>query len=282
MNNSASLPDVQQNKDDRGIELDSVGIRNVSIPFKLQASNAEVFTLVAKVSVGVGLAKELKGTHMSRFMSLFSEFASSPLKSLNIQPLLSQICERLESPTSNLHIGIDYPLTKAAPVTGLEAPVAYSCSLIGTLDEVTGKKNLIFNVKIPSANLCPCSKAISEYGAHNQRLMIDVSVSIDPSLECPTHWVENLIFAVEEAGSCPLFPILKRADEKYVTERQYDNPKFVEDVVRDAAKILQDFPGILGFKVSAEALESIHAHNAWASYSSNFPELSSKFALDIL
>lgn len=280
MNNSSTLPDVQQNKDERGIELDSVGIRNVSIPFKLTASNAEVFSLVAKVSVGVGLAKELKGTHMSRFMTLFTEFAAKPLESLNIQPLLKQICERLESSTSNLYIGIDYPLTKAAPVTGLEAPVAYRCNLIGTLDEDSGEKNVIFNIKIPSANLCPCSKAISEYGAHNQRLMIDVSVSIDPALDCPTHWIENLIFAVEEAGSCPVFPILKRADEKYVTERQYDNPKFVEDVVRDAAKILEGFPGVLGFKVSAEALESIHAHNAWASYSKNFPELSAKFSLD--
>lgn len=277
-----TLPDVQLGRDERGVELNSVGIRNVSVPIQLQASGSRVFSLVALVSVGVSLAKELKGTHMSRFMTLLTEFGATPLKSLNIQPFLEQVCSRLQSSTAHISFDIDYMLTKAAPVSGLEAPMSYKCRLIGGLDKSQDEtvKTLVYNVIIPSANLCPCSKAISDYGAHNQRMIINVSVSVDPEKEYPTHWMENLIFAVEEAGSCPLFPILKRADEKYVTERQYDNPKFVEDVVRDGAKILQDFPGILGFKISAEALESIHAHNAWATYSENFPELGTQFSLD--
>ena len=155
----------------------------------------------------------------------------------------------------------------------------YDLKILGMQPE-SGESSTVFDIVIPTANLCPCSKAISEYGAHNQRLILKVSVSVDAKGTYPAYWLENLILALEEAGSCPVYPILKRADEKYVTERQFDNPKFVEDVVRDAVLIAKQYPNVIGFKVSAEAQESIHAHNAWAQYSENFPNLDERLALD--
>ena len=154
---------------------------------------------------------------------------------------------------------------KKAPVTGESAPMSFACELEGAANESLDKCFSKFSVEVPVGNLCPCSKAISAYGAHNQRSVLKVTADIAPETILTRDWINSLIGTVEEASSSPVYPILKREDEKFVTERLFENPKFVEDMVRDAALKLQDFPLARSFVIEAEALESIHAHNAWAS-----------------
>lgn len=279
MKEPSILPDVQLNTDSRGIELNSVGVRKVVIPLRYKSNKGEIYLVPTECSMAVSLSKDLKGTHMSRFLTLLNEFSKEEISDFNLQGFLGEIRRSLHTDSSSLSFKIGFAVTKPAPITGLEAQMVYDVNILGVQSE-QGDASTIFDVLIPTANLCPCSKAISEYGAHNQRLFLRVAVSVDPEKNCPAYWLENLILALEEAGSCPVYPILKRADEKYVTERQYDNPKFVEDVVRDAALIVRQYPGIIGFRITAEAQESIHAHNAWAQYSENFPSIESKLALD--
>lgn len=274
-----TLPDVQLDSDSRGIELSSVGVRKVVIPLRYRSNSGEVYLVPTECSLAVSLSKELKGTHMSRFMTLLTEHSKQEIQDFNPQTFLGEIRRSLHTDSSSLSFKLGFAVTKPAPITGLESQMVYDVNLLG-LQQESGEASTVFDVLIPTANLCPCSKAISDYGAHNQRLFLRVAVSVDPSKNYPAYWLENLILAVEEAGSCPVYPILKRADEKYVTERQYDNPKFVEDVVRDAALIIRQYPSVIGFRITAEAQESIHAHNAWAQYSENFPIIQSKLALD--
>ena len=274
-----TLPDVQLDYDKRGIELSSVGVRKVVIPLRYKSNQGEHYLVPTECSLAVSLSKDLKGTHMSRFMTLLTEFSKVEINDFNPQNFLADIRRTLHTDSSSLSFKLGFAVTKPAPVTGLESQMVYEVNILGTQEEVGGAAT-VFDILIPTANLCPCSKAISDYGAHNQRLMLRTSVSIETDKNCPAYWLENLILAVEEAGSCPVYPVLKRADEKYVTERQFDNPKFVEDVVRDAALIIRQYPNVIGFRVTAEALESIHAHNAWAQYSENFPQIHNKLALD--
>ena len=279
MKDANTLPDVQLNTDKRGVELHSVGVRKVLIPLAYKTSAGESFLAPTECSLAVSLSKELKGTHMSRFMTLLNQLSSKEITDFNPQSFLSEIKETLQTDDSCLSFKLGFAITKPAPVTGLESKMIYDLKIQGLQDQ-SGENSTIFDILIPTANLCPCSKAISEYGAHNQRLILKVAVNVDSKGKYPAYWIENLILALEEAGSCPVYPVLKRADEKYVTERQYDNPKFVEDVVRDAVLIAKQYPNVIGFKISAEAQESIHAHNAWAQYSENFPNLGKRLDLD--
>lgn len=273
------LPDVQLNSDTRGVELHSVGVRKVSIPLKYKTNSGESLLSPTECSLAVSLSKELKGTHMSRFMTLLNNFSNEEIVDFNPQNFLTEIKKTLQTDQSSLCFKLGFAITKPAPVTGLESKMVYDLKILGLQGE-NGQSSTVFDILIPTANLCPCSKAISEYGAHNQRLNLRISVNVDLEGKYPAYWIENLILALEEAGSCPVYPVLKREDEKYVTERQYDNPKFVEDVVRDAVLIAKQYPNVIGFKISAEALESIHAHNAWAQYSENFPNLNERLSLD--
>ena len=279
MKDPNTLPDVQLNTDTRGVELHSVGVRKVLIPLKYKTNTGEALLVPTECSLAVSLSKELKGTHMSRFMTLLNQFSTKEIVDFSPQDFLTEIRKTLQTDDSALCFKLGFAITKPAPVTGLESKMIYDLKIKG-LQNQDGTRSTIFDILIPTANLCPCSKAISEYGAHNQRLILKVSVSVDLEGKYPAYWIENLILALEEAGSCPVYPVLKREDEKYVTERQYDNPKFVEDVVRDAVLIAKQYPNVIGFKVSAEAQESIHAHNAWAQYSENFPNLDERLALD--
>jgi GTP cyclohydrolase I len=219
--------------------------------------------------MSVGLPAEFKGTHMSRFVIQLSEWSQNKTLCLNFREFLQEAKARLEAPSAFVDLKFRYFIDKAAPVSGLSAPMAYECEFKGSLDEQDHYR-LMLSVLVPCATLCPCSKAISDYGAHNQRALIHAKVMIDPAPENRLVWIEDLVTGLENSSSCPVYPLIKRADEKFITEKAYDNPKFVEDVIREATLFLREAEGITGFSLEVEALESIHAHNAWAAHAENF------------
>lgn len=265
----STLLDVQGLADQRGVTLNQVGIKNVEVPMKVIQKDGKVQNVQTMATLSVGLPAELKGTHMSRFVILLSEWSQNKNLCLNLQTFLEELKTRLDAPSAYTELKFRYFIDKAAPVSKMTAPMAYECVFKGSLDE-DGHYRLILTVVVPCATLCPCSKAISDYGAHNQRAEIRAHVIIDPDTEHRVVWIEDLVEGLEAASSCPVYPLIKRMDEKFITEKAYDNPKFVEDVIREATLFLRDYKGITGFSLEVEAMESIHAHNAWAAHAENF------------
>ena len=207
MKDPNTLPDVQLNSDTRGVELNSVGVRKVLIPLKYKTNSAETLLAPTECSLAVSLSKELKGTHMSRFMTLLNQFSNNEITDFNPQVFLTEIRKTLQTDQSSLCFKLGFAITKPAPVTGLESKMIYDLKILG-MQHQDGQSSTVFDVVIPTANLCPCSKAISEYGAHNQRLILKVAVNADLAGKYPAYWIENLILALEEAGSCPVYPCL--------------------------------------------------------------------------
>jgi GTP cyclohydrolase I len=268
-----ALPDMQHSRDTRGIGLWKVGVRQVEIPLRVRQRDGAEQTVNAVTSMGVDCAEFAKGVNMSRFMVQLVQWSQQHVFGLDLKSFLHDMRSALEAESAHCEMTFRYFVNKSAPVTGLSAPMAVTASFEGSLlpDGNGGEDyKLIVGVEIPIANCCPCSKAISAYGAHNQRTYLRAKTIVDVGPECHKVWIEDLVEKLEEAASCPVFPVLKRQDEKWVTERQYDNPKFVEDVIRDATLILRKVPGVLGFSLEVEALESIHGHNAWAAHKENF------------
>lgn len=262
------LHDVQGFSDERGVALQKVGVKGVEMPIRLLQKDGGTQSVSARAAMGVYLSHELKGTHMSRFVIQLTEWSRDKVFSLNFREMLDDTLHRLDSDAAYMDLEFFYFLDKKSPVTNHVAPMGYKGSFHAFLNRQ--EYHLILGVTVPISTLCPCSKAISDYGAHNQRADLRVQVVVDTEAPNPVVWIEDLVAALEECASCPVYPILKRPDEKYVTERQYDNPKFVEDVVRDATLMLREFPAVRGFAIECEALESIHAHNAWAYHEENF------------
>lgn len=254
-----SLTDVQNHQDHRGIDLQKVGVKNVEIPLSIIQKDGQQQTVQAKVIATVDLPSELKGTHMSRFIEILTEWHYKKLLSVDLEGFLNQTREKLDASNAYLKLEFKYFLEKKAPVSDLIAPMAYECSFEGAL--IDDKYDFILTVTVPTATLCPCSKEISDYGAHNQRANIKVKISYDPE---KIVWIEDLISTIEAHGSSPVYPILKREDEKFVTEKAYNNPKFVEDVIRDVVSELRKIDYLYWFEVECEAFESIHNHSAWA------------------
>ncbi|MFM1919102.1 MAG: hypothetical protein RLZZ303_736 [Candidatus Hydrogenedentota bacterium] len=273
MTETTTLPDMQHSRDTRGIGLWKVGVRQVEIPLRVQQRDGQVQTVNAMTSMGVDCAEASKGVNMSRFMVQLAQWSQEHVFGNDLKSFLHDMRELLEAESAHCELSFRYFITKAAPVTGLTAPMAITASFDGSLipDGEGGETyKLIVGVEIPIANCCPCSKAISEYGAHNQRTFLRAKTIVDVTPGCKKVWIEELVEKLEGAASCPVFPVLKRQDEKWVTEKQYDNPKFVEDVIRDATLILRTIPEVRGFSLEVEALESIHGHNAWAAHKENF------------
>ena len=269
---TVTLPDVQQSEDRRGIDLWKVGVKNFEIPMSMTQKDGKKQSVHAIATMSVGLCKSRKGVHMSRFVLQLSEWSRSRTFELDLRPFLEEAMERLDAKSAHVELGFRYFIEKKAPVTGVSAPMAYGCRFNASLAR-SGDKNdyrFVLSVEVPIGNLCPCSKEISDYGAHNQRAFIRAEAVLDTSPNAPVVWIEDLIAKLEEAASCPVYPFLKRPDEKHVTETQYENPKFVEDVIRDATLALRGFPGVNGFSLEVEAFESIHDHNAWAAHKENF------------
>jgi len=258
------LKDIQNSKDTRGVDIQKVGIKHLELPLIIQRKNELNQVVSAKAKINVSLPKHYKGTHMSRFIEVLSEWKNKNLLGVDIKGCLSQIVKKLEAQSGELEFKFKYFIDKKSPVSKLYSPMSYDCSFDGILSNL-GKVNeeykFMLGVKVPVTTLCPCSKEISACGAHNQRAIISVKISYDEKSHI---WIEDLIEMIEKCGSSPIYPLLKRADEKYVTEKAYKNPKFVEDVLRDVVLGLRANDCIQSFEVECEAFESIHNHSAWA------------------
>lgn len=253
---TASIPDVQSRPDTRGLAIDQVGIGGLRLPITVADKDGVAQPTVGTFRMTVGLPKELKGTHMSRFLEIMEEH-EGPLGVTTMEALLPRVAERLQADDAEVSVRFPYFMTKRAPVTGTESRLDYEVELTGAISQGVYRQSL--KVQVGVTTLCPCSKQISEYGAHNQRG--EVRVTLDTAEPV---WIEELIKIVEANGSCELWGVLKRPDEKWVTEAAYDNPKFVEDVVRDVALALQADPRVRRFEVEVENFESIHNHQAYA------------------
>lgn len=260
--NKPELKDTQSLHDNRGIDIQHVGVKNVEVPLIIQRKNNSIPTqqvVSAKAALSVALPRKFRGTHMSRFIEILCEWSQKELLGVDIEGCLKEMEKRLNAESAKVKFEFKYFINRKAPVSGLSSPMGYNCSFKGVLDR--GKYTFILGVEVPVTTLCPCSKEISDFGAHNQRTLIKVNISYPPE---KIIWLEDLIELVESCGSSPIYPLLKREDEKYVTEHAYNNPKFVEDLLRDIVIKLRSIPEITWFEVDCEAHESIHNHSAWA------------------
>jgi len=251
-----ALEDVQSRPDSRHLRIDAVGIKGLRYPIAVQAGAASV-PVIATFSMTVGLAASEKGTHMSRFVELLDS-QRRPLDMSRFMAMVADMLERLEAPAGTIEMRFAYFVRKAAPVSGVQSQLDYDVCWRGTLSD-EGESAFSMRVAVPATSLCPCSKAISEYGAHNQRSCIAIEAELTDEIR-----IEELIGIAERSASCEVYGLLKRPDEKYVTERAYENPKFVEDVVRDVALALNREPRVGAYTVEAENFESIHNHSAFA------------------
>lgn len=251
-----TIADVQSSEDTRNIDINKVGIKDVRHPVRiLDRSGYEQHT-IANFNMYVNLPHNFKGTHMSRFVEILNQ-QEREISVKSFRDMLSEMTERLEAESGHIEMTFPYFVNKKAPVSGVESLMDYEVTFVGELKD--GKPALDVKVVVPVTSLCPCSKKISDYGAHNQRSHITVTARTDDFV-----WIEDIIDLVEKEASCELFGLLKRPDEKYVTERAYDNPKFVEDAVRDVAGRLNADDRISAYIVESENFESIHNHSAYA------------------
>lgn len=264
MTKPQTLVDIQSTADTRGVAINQVGVSHVDMPIHILQKNGTSQRVAADITMSVSLPQESKGTHMSRFIKQLTENHLSTAFTFDLREFLTDTQQRLESTDAHIDMAFRYFIDKKAPVTDVSAPMGFDCRFIASLkgSEYTFK----LGIAVPAATLCPCSKAISEYGAHNQRAEIRVMLDIDTQNDHRVFWIEDLVAELENCASCPVYPILKREDEKYVTERAYENPRFVEDVIREAVLVLREKAYLKGFEVEAEAFESIHGHNAWARH----------------
>jgi GTP cyclohydrolase I len=260
------IPDVQSARDERHLAIDQVGIRGLKYPLMFADLDGVAQPTIAVASLYVALAEDRKGTHMSRLVMLLEERSSpgaAPLSVAALPDLLEELIARLDAPAGRIELAFPYFVRKTAPVSGVTSLLDYEVRLMGEL--AGGRHTTTVTVAVPVTSLCPCSKEVSEYGAHNQRSTITIGVRPKAPV-----FVHELLRIAEDEASCELYGLLKRADEKYVTERAYDNPRFVEDLVRGVAGRLAADPRFDGFMVEAENFESIHNHSAYARIARGF------------
>lgn len=256
--------DVQNQKDLRNIPIQKVGVKDVEIPLKIERKTStdipELEVVYAKAKMSVSLPAQYKGTHMSRFIEILNDYQKESLLSTDIEKVLQGMKNKLEAKSAYLKLSFKYFLKKQAPISKMHSLMCYDCAFEGELDEDNNFK-FFLSVSVPITTLCPCSKEISDFGAHNQRACLKIKVSYDNDKHI---WLEDLIKMAESCSSCEIYPLLKREDEKFVTEAAYKNPKFVEDVIRDICSKLNNDSVVNFYEVEMTAFESIHAHNAWA------------------
>lgn len=257
------LPDIQATADSRGIAIDQVGVSDLHYPIHILDRDGKPFPTVAKIAMSVHLPHHFKGTHMSRFLEVLSIHEGEV--TINTVPdILHDLKVKLDAEEAHIEVAFTYFVTKKAPVSGAPAKVACECVFLGTSNGV--RDHFALRVTSTVTTLCPCSKEISEYGAHNQRGYITIEVTPKRNVDGKWEliWIEELVDVAEKSGSAPVYALLKRADERHVTMQAYDNPVFVEDVVRNASLLLGADPRISSYRVRAVNHESIHAHNAFA------------------
>lgn len=250
------LPDIQSQVDRRALPIDAVGVKGVRYPL-LVRSGARTTPSIATWSMTVGLSATAKGTHMSRFIALL-EAQDGALDQAGFKALVCATRERLDARSAQLEMRFPYFVSKTAPVSGVQSRLDYDVCWRGSVSEA-GRYSFAMHVMVAATSLCPCSKEISAYGAHNQRSHIGIEAHLSADMA-----IEELIAVAESSASCEVYGLLKRADEKYVTEKAYDNPKFVEDLVRDVALALNADARVGAYVVEAENFESIHNHSAFA------------------
>lgn len=254
---ATAIPDVQSSPDSRRIAIDKVGVKSVRYPITLRTPAGGTQATVAMIDMYVSLPHHQKGTHMSRFLEVLNEYAH-PLTPECFGVVARAIKERLGAEHAHLSVTFPYFIEKAAPVTGAKGLMDYEVTFEA---EANNRSDFVITVRAPATSLCPCSKEISAYGAHNQRCEIQASVRVADGV---TMWIEDLVTHLEAAASAQVYACLKRPDEKFVTEEAFDNPKFVEDIVRDLAAALDGDERITWYSISSENFESIHNHNAYA------------------
>jgi GTP cyclohydrolase I len=250
------IADVQNTPDLRHLPIDKVGIKDIRHPVLVRDRSQGVQHTIASFNMYVELPHNFKGTHMSRFVEILNSH-DMEISVESFRDMLAEMRRRLEANTGHIEMSFPYFINKAAPISGVKSLMDYQVAFVG---EITGDKNIMtIKVVVPVTSLCPCSKEISQYGAHNQRSHVTLTVRTNTFV-----WVEDLIDLVENQASCQLYGLLKRPDEKYVTEKAYENPKFVEDMVRDVAAKLNADDRIDAYVVESENFESIHNHSAYA------------------
>jgi GTP cyclohydrolase I len=254
----ADVRDVQNMHDDRQIEIDKVGVKNVKYPIVVLDKTNGFQHTVATIDMYVNLPHNFKGTHMSRFVEILHE-NKSMINMQNFPGILGEMKERLNAEAAHLEVRFPYFIRKEAPVTRSPGYLEYECGFAGSMDGSGKMRSFVVSAAVPVNTLCPCSKEISDQGAHNQRGVVRVGVRFRRFF-----WIEDLVAAVEACASTDVYSILKREDEKYVTEKAFENPKFVEDVVRDIAEALTADGNFTWFAIEAENFESIHNHSAYA------------------
>lgn len=253
-----TIPDLQSEKDSRNIAIDKVGVKGLRYPILVEDRAQGTQHSVGELDIYVELPHHLRGTHMSRFIEILHHYHTEALIG-NLEDFLKELKKSLKAEAAYIDINFPYFIKKQAPVSGIESIMTYDASFSASLKD---SYELEIGVKVPVTSLCPCSKEISEYGAHNQRSFIFIRVNYEGFV-----WLEELIDIAESVASCEVYSLLKRVDEKYVTEKAYNNPKFVEDIVREITLILKADPRIKSFYVESENAESIHLHNAYAMIS---------------
>jgi GTP cyclohydrolase I len=256
MNAIAAIPDVQSSADTRHLAINKVGIKSIRHPIVVKDKSTGVQHTIATFNMYVHLPHNFKGTHMSRFVQILNQHGRE-ISVESFESILREMTDKLEAKSGYIEMAFPYFVNKTAPVSGVQSLLDYDVTFIGEI--VEGKYNFTMKVLIPVTSLCPCSKEISERGAHNQRSHVTLTVRAKSAV-----WIEDLVRFAEEQASSELYGLLKRPDEKFVTERAYDNPKFVEDMVRDVAAALNADNRIEAYVVESENFESIHNHSAYA------------------
>jgi GTP cyclohydrolase I len=257
------MKDVQNSRDRRGIPIDQVGISDLRYPIQVLDYAGKPLPTVASISMSVHLPHHFKGTHMSRFLEVLTRHEGE-VTMRTLPCILRDLKKALDAKSAQIELKFPYFISKAAPVSGAQAKIGYNCIFFG---ESNGRKDdFTLAVEVPVTTLCPCSKEISDYGAHNQRGHVSICVRTckKPDGQWDFVWIEELIAIGEKSASAPIYALLKRPDERYVTMQAFDNPVFVEDVVRNVAGFLKEDKRITWFEARAVNQESIHAHNAYA------------------
>lgn len=253
------LKDIQMAQDMRGVQIQRVGIKDLHIPLQIKKRDNGFQEVLGNVKVSVELPHNYRGTHMSRLVETVFQWSKKPLGGHDVRLILEHVISRLSAERADITVKFKYFIDKKAPVSESISALDYDCEFTGSLSK--DGFDFILGVEVPISTVCPCSKAVSKYGAHNQRGVIRAKIRYEKGI---FFWIEDLVDQLENLASHEIYPMLKRPDEKYVTEKGYENPKFVEDVLRDVVVTFRENQHIQWFEVECESAESIHNHNAYA------------------
>ena len=251
--------DVARSADTRGVQIQRVGIKGLHLPLRIKLKNDGHQEVLGSIDVAVELPHRYRGTHMSRMIEVLFQWRDQPINGSDLRRMLDQIRDRLEAESAHINVRFKYFVEKRAPVSKSPSVLDYDCEFTGSLD--SSGFSFVLGVEVPVTALCPCSKEMSGYGAHSQRAVIRARVRYSRPAQA---WVEDLVSSLEKLGSSEIYPMLKRRDEKCVTEKAYDNPKFVEDILRDVVLLLRKDGNVSWYEAECETYESIHNHSAYA------------------